>query len=141
MNIRRIFLLGALALSVGCGHMPYRIDVDQGNIIAKKDLERISIGMSKAEVQQALGTSLLTDVFHNNRWDYVQYYKNGRTQEVQEGKVSLYFSNGRLSQVRTEEMLDELKTEPVPYRQAHYRADGEVDKEAVVEIYNKNKSQ
>ncbi len=140
MNIRGIFLLGALVLSTGCNYIPYRIDIDQGNIINPSDLSRIRIGMSKAQVKQALGTPLLTDIFHNNRWDYVQYYKNGRTQDVQEGKVSLFFTNDVLSKVDAEQII-ELKTQPVPYRHVKYRPDGEVDKEAVIEIYNKNKPQ
>lgn len=137
MNIRTIFLLSTLALSTGCSHLPYRIDVDQGNIINQQDLSRISLGMSKAQVQQALGSSLLNDTFHRNRWDYVQYYKSGRSQTAQEGKVSLFFSNGLLSHIQAEEII-QLETQPVPYRKSHYRPDGTEDEAAITEIYNQN---
>lgn len=117
MSIKTLFLLAVVAISAtSCGGIPYRIDVDQGNVIDQQSLSQLQIGMSKEEVQQVLGTSLLSDVFHQDRWDYVQYYKNGRTQSTQEGKVSLFFSNGFLSNIQAEE-LSEIVTEPVPYGQ------------------------
>lgn len=106
--------LVVLLTVTGCQWATYRIDVDQGNIIDKKTLSKLQLGMSKEEVQQAIGSSLLTDMFHSDRWDYVQYYKNGRTQDVQEGKVSLFFTNGLLSNIQAEELV-ELKTEDLPY--------------------------
>lgn len=102
------------ALSTACSNIPYRIDVDQGNLIDQQALSSLSIGMSKDEVQQILGSSLLTDMFHRNRWDYVQYYQQGNTQSVQESQVSLYFVNGLLSRIDSER-LAEIQTAPLPY--------------------------
>lgn len=113
----KTYLFSGLFISLltlaGC-NVPYRIDVDQGNIITPAEVSQLQLGMSKDEVQLVLGGSLLNDIFHKDRWDYVQYYKNGRTQEVQEGLVSLLFSNGLLTEVKAER-LTELKTEPVNY--------------------------
>ncbi len=103
--------IAILFVTTGCG---YRIDIDQGNVIDKQALARLQLGMNKEQVKRVIGAPLLTDMFHSNRWDYVQYYKSGRTQDIQEGKVSLYFTNGLLSQVKAEEMT-ELKTEELPY--------------------------
>ncbi len=50
---------------------PYRIDIVQGNVVTKEQLERIKPGVSRAQVRDALGSPLLTDIFHANRWDYV----------------------------------------------------------------------
>lgn len=103
----------SVALS-GCSSLPYRIDVNQGNVISKASMEQLSLGMTKEEVQMTIGRSLLNDIFHRNRWDYVQYYKNGRTQEVQEGLVSLYFTNGLLSRIN-DERITEVKEEALNY--------------------------
>lgn len=99
---------------LACQHVPYRIDVDQGNLIDQAALSKLSIGMSKNEVQQVLGSSLLTDMFHRDRWDYVQYYQQGSTQSVQESQVSLHFTNGLLSRIENER-LQSIETAPLPY--------------------------
>lgn len=109
----------------GCSRLPYKIDVNQGNIISKAALEQLSLGMTKEEVQITIGRSLLTDIFHQNRWDYVQYYKSGRTQEVQEGLVSLYFTNGLLSRIN-DSRITEITEEPLSY--------GTLVKEEAIEV-------
>ncbi|PIE45516.1 MAG: hypothetical protein CSA45_02170 [Gammaproteobacteria bacterium] len=98
----------------GCQRLPYKIDVEQGNVIDQKMLSQLRIGMSKMEVQQYLGSSLLADIFHQDRWDYVQYYKSGRTQKLQKGLVSLFFTNGLLSGVKADQ-LAQIDKEPIRY--------------------------
>lgn len=107
-------LVGFSLALAGCSRLPYKIDVNQGNVISKASIEQLSLGMTKEEVQMTIGRSLLNDIFHRNRWDYVQYYKNGRTQEVQEGLVSLYFTNGLLSRI-DDERITEVKEEALSY--------------------------
>ena len=74
-------LLGTLALA-GCQSLqssdnflgvitPYRLEVVQGNVITKEQAALISPGMTRAQVRDVLGSPLLTDAFHANRWDYV----------------------------------------------------------------------
>lgn len=106
-------LLTAVLTLSGCG-LPYRIDVDQGNIITANDIAKLQVGMSKDDVRLVLGDPLLNDVFHKDRWDYVQYYKHGKTQKQQKGVVSLYFTNGLLSSVNNKRMT-ELDRQPVDY--------------------------
>lgn len=49
---------------------PYRVEVVQGNVLTKEMVERVKPGMPKAQVRDLLGSPLLTDVFHESRWDY-----------------------------------------------------------------------
>ena len=65
--MRFLVLAVACLLLAGC---VYRIDVQQGNYLTQDAVDKLKVGMSKAEVRQALGTPLLIDVFHSNRWDY-----------------------------------------------------------------------
>lgn len=111
INFAVLLLLSVL--TTACS-IPYKIDIEQGNVITKKDIANLSIGMSKDDVQLAIGDPLLNDTFHKNRWDYVQYYKNGRTSDIQRGLVSLYFTNGLLSKIDAKQ-ITEINTEPVPY--------------------------
>ncbi|MDE2000820.1 MAG: outer membrane protein assembly factor BamE, partial [Burkholderiales bacterium] len=50
---------------------PYRVDVVQGNVVTQEFISQIQPGFGRMQVREILGTPLLTDVFHNDRWDYV----------------------------------------------------------------------
>jgi outer membrane protein assembly factor BamE len=74
-------LAGLLALA-GCESLqssdnflgvvtPYRVEVVQGNVVTKEQAALVKPGMSRAQVRDILGSPLLTDTFHANRWDYV----------------------------------------------------------------------
>ena len=112
---KTFFLVNFFALVLtACIRIPYRMDIDQGNVINQSMLSRLQIGMKKEEVKIVLGSPLLSDIFHKDRWDYVQFYENGKTQKQQKGQVSLFFSNGLLSQIKADKMV-EIKTEPLSY--------------------------
>jgi len=80
------------------GVTPYRIEIQQGNFVSQDMLSKLKRGMSREQVRFVLGTPLITDMFHANRWDYVFYreYPN-RTRE--ERRLSVYFENDRLVRV------------------------------------------
>ena len=81
---RRATVWDAAALAAaglaGCGSFqsvnlvnvfrPYRVEIVQGNVVTKERAERVEPGMSRAQVRDILGTPLLTDIFHADRWDY-----------------------------------------------------------------------
>ena len=50
---------------------PYRIEIVQGNVITSEQVARIKPGLTRAQVRDILGTPLLTDAFHGDRWDYI----------------------------------------------------------------------
>lgn len=115
--MRYIFLLSSLIslLTLSACGIPYRIDIDQGNIITADEVSRLQIGMSKEDVRLVIGDPLLNDVFHQDRWDYVQYHQSGKTREKQKGLVSLYFTHGLLTNINSNRHT-ELKREPVNYQ-------------------------
>ncbi len=71
--MRFAFLL-ACSLLLGSCMLVHKIDVQQGNFVTQDSVAKLKKGMTRAEVRQLLGTPLLTDVFHANRWDY--YFSN-----------------------------------------------------------------
>ena len=80
--MRFLALLCACLAVAGCGRFVHKIDVQQGNYVTQDLVARLKPGMTKAEVRQLLGTPLLADVFHGDRWDY--YFSNapgGRPQD------------------------------------------------------------
>ena len=92
MRVPAIFLL--CASLAGCG-LVYKIDVQQGNYLTQDAVARLKVGMSKAEVRQALGTPLLADAFHANRWDY--YFSNVKGSKAADRKrFSVFFQDDKL---------------------------------------------
>ena len=71
---------------------PYRITVVQGNFVSHEMAGQMKAGMTRAQVRQLLGTPLLTDMFHADRWDYVFYFKRGSTAVVQQRDFVVFFS-------------------------------------------------
>ena len=95
------FTLLVLLLITGCSSIPsvlYKIDVQQGNIITQEMVDKLKPGMSKSQVRFVLGTALIDDVFHKDRWDYVyRLVQHGNL--VEEYKLTVFFEEDRL--VRT----------------------------------------
>ena len=94
-------LLAAAVLALaGCSSISrlfnsYTIDIQQGNYVSQEMVSRLKPGMSKEQVRFVMGTPLLTDIFHANRWDYVYYDKKPGGKPV-ERKVALFFKDGKL---------------------------------------------
>ncbi|MGH8542545.1 MAG: outer membrane protein assembly factor BamE, partial [Gammaproteobacteria bacterium] len=76
----------------------YRVDVQQGNVVTQEMLAQLEAGMDKNKVRYIMGTPLLADVFHQDRWDYVYTQQNGGDTPV-ERRVSLVFENDRLARI------------------------------------------
>jgi len=95
--MRIIFpLLAAAALA--CSGCIYKLDVQQGNVVTQESVAKLKKGMTKSEVRNTLGTPLLMDAFHGNRWDYYfSSLERGRT--VERTKFSVFFENDRLLSV------------------------------------------
>lgn len=85
---------------------PYRPDVQQGNIITKDMVDQLRPGMTRDQVRFMLGTPLLTDMFHQDRWDYTYYLKR-RGGETQIRKLVIYFGDNRLTRFESDEMPPE----------------------------------
>ena len=77
---------------------PYRIDVQQGNVVTQEMIAKVQPGMTRSQVRFALGTPLVTDVFHPDRWDYVyQYRKAGELTEQR--RIVVVFKDDRLVRI------------------------------------------
>jgi len=77
---------------------PYRADIQQGNFVSREMVAQLKEGMTQDQVRFVLGTPLLTDVFHNNRWDYPFRMKKGNG-EVTTSRVTLTFVDNRLARI------------------------------------------
>jgi outer membrane protein assembly factor BamE len=90
MQIKMIFLALLLA---SCSLKPYKMDIHQGNVITAEMREKLKLGMSKQQVRYVLGTPLISDAFHGNRWDYVYRHEQGGKVIEQQGLTLNFLDN------------------------------------------------
>ena len=79
---------------------PYRVEVVQGNVITSEQAQVIKAGMNRAQVRDVLGTPLLADVFHVDRWDYVFTIRR-QGAEPQSRRVVVLFSGDSFQSMDT----------------------------------------
>jgi outer membrane protein assembly factor BamE len=83
---------------------PYRVDVQQGNFVSREMISQLQEGMQRPEgvtreqVRFVLGTPLLTDIFHADRWDY-PFRLQKRNGEVISSRVTVFFKNNRVERI------------------------------------------
>lgn len=76
----------------------YRADVQQGNVIDQDAVNRLQPGMTRSQVRFVMGTPMIKDVFHENRWDYVYRLREGGG-DVKEERLTIFFENDRLARI------------------------------------------
>ena len=90
--------LGACAEDPIVSYIPgiYKVDIRQGNVLTQVALNQLQPGMTRQQVRYVLGTPLVVDVFHQNRWDYLYYdFVDGATEQNKQ-RISVYFEDDKL---------------------------------------------
>ena len=77
---------------------PYRMEIQQGNYVSQEMVSQLRPRMTREQVRFVLGTPLLTDIFHADRWDYV-YYRDVSGGVREQRKLTVIFVDGRLARV------------------------------------------
>lgn len=72
--------------------------VQQGNLLPQTKVERLKVGMTKEDAAILMGTSLLSPVFNNDRWDYAYTWRRGNS-STEIRNVVLHFSHGTLKRI------------------------------------------
>jgi outer membrane protein assembly factor BamE len=98
--MRAMLILLSMLLS-SCGEVAgplslYKMDIRQGNFVTAEMREKLKLGMSRQQVRYVLGTPMVIDAFHGNRWDYV-YLLEHRGKLIEEQRLTLYFDGDSLA--------------------------------------------
>ncbi len=107
-----------LIIIAGCGVSmqtikPFKMDIQQGNVVTSEMLLKLRPGMTRSQVKYILGTPLLVDSFHSNRWDYFyQLRKQGKV--VNQRRVILDFEGGLLAHVRGDVVPEGAEIKALP---------------------------
>ena len=97
-------VLGVLAGASGC---VYRANISQGNIVEEEDLDQVEVGMTRNQVRFLLGTPMVADPFHQDRWDYVYYVKIGRRDASAKRWVTILFEGETVTEIQRNRDLAE----------------------------------
>ena len=85
---------------------PYRIDVRQGNLVTQEMVAQLKPGLSREQVRFILGSPLVADMFHVDRWDYVYRFQPGRG-ELQQRRLVVFFQDNKLTRVAGDVVAEE----------------------------------
>ncbi|MBS1143103.1 MAG: outer membrane protein assembly factor BamE [Proteobacteria bacterium] len=106
MRRSRLLLVAAsCVLIAACSYKPgfikeYKIDIQQGNVLTQEMVAQLKPGQTTDQVRFLLGTPLVVDIFHQQRWDYLYRYQSGQTGQVEARKFTVFFDGeGRLARV------------------------------------------
>ncbi len=118
-----LLLLGAWVVLPGCTSLrdrlpdvpsvaswvtPYKIDIQQGNVVTREQAEALKPGMARAQVRDILGSPLLTSVFHGDRWDYVFSFRR-QGQALQQRKLTVFFKGEAMERIESDELPTEAE--------------------------------
>ncbi len=104
MFLRALAAIAVLLLA-SCGSVrlpeikPYRMEIQQGNFVSQEMVSQLKPGMTKDQVRFVLGTPLITDSFHADRWDYVFRRQMANSTELEHRKIAVFFVDGKLKRV------------------------------------------
>ncbi len=88
--------LVAFPLTGGC---IYKVNIQQGNFLDKEKVAQVEVGMTRQQVRFLLGTPMVEDPFHANRWDYVYYLTVGRSRETTRRHFAVFFDGDAVTRV------------------------------------------
>jgi outer membrane protein assembly factor BamE len=78
---------------------PYRMEIQQGNMVNQEMVSKLTPGMTKDQVRFILGSPLIVDPFRVDRWDYIFMRQPENRNEVEKRRVVVFFENDKLSRI------------------------------------------
>jgi outer membrane protein assembly factor BamE len=95
-----MLILALSFLVAGCDSLtPYRIEIQQGNYVTQEMVAQLKPGLTRDQVRFVLGTPLVSDLFHEGRWDYVFMRQRPSSSEIEYRRIAVFFEDGRLKRV------------------------------------------
>lgn len=78
---------------------PYRMEIQQGNFITQENISQLRPGMTRDQVRFVLGSPLVVDVFHSDRWEYVFQRQLEFSKGIEQRKLTVFFENEKLKRI------------------------------------------
>ena len=126
-----IFISTLILGLIGCSgklFTVHKIDVQQGNAVDYESVEMLKVGMTRDQVKFLLGTPMVADIFHPDRWDYVYYFIPGYG-ERERRHLTLYFNGDSVSEI----IKNQIEAPPAEQAESAPEENAEENAEAEVE--------
>jgi len=109
----RLLILIIVLLLASCMLVPHKISIQQGNYVDQAMVAKLKADMTRSQVRFILGTPLVADAFHQNRWDYV--YLTGKANDVHmKHKITVIFEGDKLKRVEGDIVPADMLSQAVP---------------------------
>lgn len=110
LSFPHALLVVAVSLLAGCassgftlpkipGIEAHRMEIQQGNYVTQEMIAKLQPGMTRDQVRFVLGTPLVADAFHEDRWDYMFRRQRANSKEIEQRRIVIFFDDGRLSRI------------------------------------------
>ena len=110
LSFSSALLIVAASLLAGCassgftlpkipGIEAHRMEIQQGNYVTQDMIAKLQPGMTRDQVRFVLGTPLVADAFHADRWDYMFRRQRANSKEIEQRRIVIFFDDGRLSRI------------------------------------------
>ncbi len=84
-------------LACGC---VYRMNIQQGNYLEGKTVDKLEIGMTRTQVRYLLGTPMVPEPFDKDRWDYLYYFQSGkRLRKPEQRHLVVFFKEDKVAKL------------------------------------------
>ena len=100
-----------LLIPLSACEIVYKLPTRQGNVIEQKELDKVTLGMTREQVKFILGTPIAASPLRDDRWDYFGYYKPPRGKAMSR-TVSLYFQGDELVRMEGEKLAQDVGANP-----------------------------
>ena len=95
--MRLFSLLPGLLLAFALSGCVYRMDIQQGNYLEGKTVDKLQVGMTRTQVRYLLGTPMVPDMFNKDRWDYLYYFEHGHLSRPAQRHLVVFFKEDKVT--------------------------------------------
>lgn len=110
----RLPLLGLLMLcSALLGGCVYRMNIQQGNYLEGKSVDKLEVGMTRTQVRYLLGTPMVPAPFDKDRWDYLYYFQSGhRLRKPEQRHLVVFFKEDKVAKFERDNVPESAPQAP-----------------------------
>ena len=119
--MRHMLFAAILALLLSGCLTVYKTEIQQGNVVTQEMIDKLKPGMTRSQVRFVMGTPLIVDPFHQDRWDYYYYLRRSNETSGESQRVTVVFKNDLLiavqgnTRIKAGDMaIKESATKPAP---------------------------
>ncbi|MDX1444006.1 MAG: outer membrane protein assembly factor BamE [Gammaproteobacteria bacterium] len=106
----RVLSIAALLSAMLLSACVYRQDIPQGNFFKQEDVAKLQTGMTREQVRFVMGTPMISDPFHPDRWDYVMYVDSQEEERNVYRRVTVFFEGNTLARIEKVGLDEEIDT-------------------------------